>query len=723
MGKKSRLSSAALSPAVKTANELKRKYGLPVTPDKGHRVRKALYDIEQNKVTIRKAAQRHGLSYNFLYRRLTGEVKIDGKRGNAAVFSKQEEESMSKWLSEMAERGMGLRPGEFLDFVQSVVTKEKRQTPFTDNRPSHDWYHSFLNRNSHIIQIRSETPLEYCRAKLTKEKMDSWYGTLRDFLIVQDLIDKPSRIWNADETGFSMASTAGKVIGPARSKVSSHVPHVSGGSSKQRLTVMFCGSADGRIMPPFMVYPEPCPRGYNPLTGSIENSAVAYTKKGWMDSTTFRQFIVHFDHNCGAERPVVLLIDSVSSHVDMTSFEEAKAKGIEVYRIVPNATHLMQPLDKGVFGPLKSRWHQVVRKHTREHPGTLIGKENFAEKLKEAFLLFYKPLTVINSFRSSGVYPVDSSVVPSTQLKPGLTFAEASQDIADEVPTSSKSDSAEECKAAGALQALDSVLTTPVRDKYSKRIEEGYDIEGASPLFDAYKKLHSKVSCQKTIPSSKRARLDMNMSGLDLLAEAAETVSCVPTESQVKDNISQTLEEALVLPRAEQPQKPKQKRLLDTLPDNVTSSEAIRTMALKQLEKTRAFAERERKAKEKYLRNLNCKKKGKGKSEVASRHKLVVKTVCKGVPSTEKSKRVKKSAPGEVLSSSSAAKETSNSNIQDKSFSLDIGQERSNMGDSLGDTDSGRNKCVTNQKRRSASNTKRINIAKNLSCLQNKSKI
>ena len=32
----------------------------------------------------------------------------------------------------------------------------------------------------------------------------------------------------------------------------------------------------------------------------------------------------------------------------MTSFEEAKAKGIEVYRIVPT----------------------VVRKHAREHPGT-----------------------------------------------------------------------------------------------------------------------------------------------------------------------------------------------------------------------------------------------------------------------------------------------------------------------------------------------------------------
>lgn len=44
-------------------------------------------------------------------------------------------------------------------------------------------------------------------------------------------------------------------------------------------------------------------------------------------------------------------------------------------------------------------------------------------------------------------------------------------------------------------------------------------------------------------------RLEMIMSGLDLLAEAAETVSCISRGSQVEDEISQTQEEALVLSR------------------------------------------------------------------------------------------------------------------------------------------------------------------------------
>lgn len=102
---------------------------------------------------------------------------------------------------------------------------------------------------------------------------------------------------------------------------------------------MFCGSASGQMMPPFLVYPEPKRRGYNPLSGSIDGTDLAYTKKGWMDRATFSKFTDHFDRYAGVERPVLLLFDSVSSHVDHDVFMKAKSKGT-------NATHLMQPLVK-----------------------------------------------------------------------------------------------------------------------------------------------------------------------------------------------------------------------------------------------------------------------------------------------------------------------------------------------------------------------------------------
>jgi hypothetical protein len=58
-----------------------------------------------------------------------------------------------------------------------------------------------------------------------------------------------------------------------------------------------------------------------------------------MDAATFEKFMDHFDRYAGCERPVVLLLESVGSHVDMTVFQSAVQKGIDLHRIIPNATH------------------------------------------------------------------------------------------------------------------------------------------------------------------------------------------------------------------------------------------------------------------------------------------------------------------------------------------------------------------------------------------------
>ena len=136
---------------------------------------------------------------------------------------------MANWLKEMAERVIELKPHEFMDFIQNVVRKEKRETSFRDERPWYDWNYAFLERNSQIVQIKNETPLESSRAKLTKESTDKWYNNFKDFLNARDLLNNPGRIYNADETGFSLGSVASRVIGPKRIRSGiSQIPHISG---------------------------------------------------------------------------------------------------------------------------------------------------------------------------------------------------------------------------------------------------------------------------------------------------------------------------------------------------------------------------------------------------------------------------------------------------------------------------------------------------------------
>ena len=578
------------------------KKGYPRSPGKVERTKRAISMVEQNKVSIAQAAIHCDLSYSYLYRRVIGEVELESRNGPKPVFTTKEEEEMAKWLAEMARRGMGLTPKDFLLFVQDVLAKDRRKNPFTNNLPGYDWYYAFMARNSHIVGMRKETQLDLARSKLTRKEIDNWFLDFRDFLTAIGIIDKPAQIYNADETGFIMGSKAGKVIGPARR--SSPVPHVS--VSKDRLTAMFCGNADGSMIPPLLIYPGIRPMTSNPLMGSITGTSIEYSKSGWMTADIFKKFVLHLSTHAVAQRPLVLLVDSVSSHINMEVFQLAKEHQIEMYRIVPNATHLMQPLDKGVFGPLKQMWGQVTRQHYRQTPGIKIDKTNFAQKLKDAFMLFYKPLTIVNSFKASGIYPVDSLAISDDHLRPGYTFAsqDESSDTESEESESNQQgatvcelrpmEDTEEMKAKGALEALESVLSTPVKEKYRERMEENYDVVGMSPTFDAYRKLALKAR-----PESGDGNADV--SGLGLLAEAASTLEePLPSSSgdTSQESISQHITEALAFPVA--PAKPKQRRLLDALPNNLTSDVCIREMALKDLERVRIIAEKEKRAKQRY---------------------------------------------------------------------------------------------------------------------------
>ena len=577
------------SPAAKKAARIREKYhrGFRRSPTKAARTRRCLQMIVDSKVSIRQAAKTCGLDYMYVFRRQKDTVGIDRRSGPVPVFSRAEEEKMATWLAEMARRGMGLQPHEFMDMIGRIVTEEKRVTPFKDGRPGYSWYYAFMARNDHIVGRRKEVPLEYSRSRLTKEQMDRWYHDYREFLVTKQLLDKPASIWNADECGFTMGSKAGTVIGPVRTQKSFQVPHVTGSSSKERLTTMFCCSAAGVIMPPFLVYPRPKPAGCNPLNGALPGTVIEYTKKGWMDALTFVRFIDHFDQHAGTERPVLLILDSVSSHVDMAAFSRAAEKGIELYRLVPNATHLMQPLDKGVFGALKTKWHQVTRRHTRDFPGSKISKPNFAEKLAEAFNAFYRPLTVINSFKATGLYPVDRSQITVEMLAPGLTYED--QDPTESADSGSQASTAQASMAQAstaqaALDVYDSVLSTPVRERYKTRVAAGCAATGLSPAYVAYRKLHEKASGKLPAPATARADLGTASTNLDILAEVAlRQVNIEHDDRHETPDISPVVAAALVLPSAP-PRRPPPKRLVYILPDNLTSATSLRTMATSRLD-------------------------------------------------------------------------------------------------------------------------------------------
>ncbi|CAF3646331.1 unnamed protein product, partial [Rotaria sp. Silwood2] len=73
---------------------------------------------------------------------------------------------------------------------------------FRNGAPTKEWYYGFVKRWDHKLKLMKSIRLEKVRAGLTPEIVDGWFCKLYLTLKKLDLFNKPSNIFNCDETGF-----------------------------------------------------------------------------------------------------------------------------------------------------------------------------------------------------------------------------------------------------------------------------------------------------------------------------------------------------------------------------------------------------------------------------------------------------------------------------------------------------------------------------------------
>lgn len=96
-------------------------------------------------------------------------------------------------------------------------------------------------------------------------------------------------------------------------------------------------------------------------------------------------FAPHVRRNHLPGQKVVLLLDGHSSHETIEAREFAKANNIELFELPPHLTHILQPLDVGFFGPLKTHWNKVQEEYVRSKDGNFVTKETFGALAKKAW--------------------------------------------------------------------------------------------------------------------------------------------------------------------------------------------------------------------------------------------------------------------------------------------------------------------------------------------------
>ncbi|KAL5015099.1 hypothetical protein ScPMuIL_009369 [Solemya velum] len=254
----------------------------------------------------------------------------------------EEENQLAQWVIDMAKIGYGRTRQEVLTTVKKILDGDKRNNPFKDNRPGKDWYYAFMKRHPEISE-RSPIQLGKERAVLSKETVGRWFDDFKEYMNVtanQELLKDPTRLYNADESGFPLCPKTGRVLGAKGSKVVYNFTS----SNKTEITVMACMSASGHYLPPMIVYPGQ--RFTSNLLEGFQEATLGRSQNGWMDSELFvhwlKEVFVPGVNERVVTKPVVLFlfVDGHSTHLTLQASDICRENGIILYCLPPHSSRV-----------------------------------------------------------------------------------------------------------------------------------------------------------------------------------------------------------------------------------------------------------------------------------------------------------------------------------------------------------------------------------------------
>ncbi len=434
-------------------------------------------------MAVRRAAEEYAIPKSTLHDYVSGRVKPGAKSGPKSYLTPVEEEEMVNFLSGMSSLGYSRTVKQIIELVQAAV--DKKQLGVT---VSPSWWKSFRSRHKDMV-LRNPETLTHCRILGASEAMiENYFELLERTIQEAEICDRPFQIFNLDESGFPLNPKPPKVVS---SKGNKHPSSISS-SERTQITVLACCNAGGYAIPPLVIFDRKMLKPE--LTfGEVPGTMYGLSDSGWIDSEIFEcWFTNHFLVYVPPVRPILLLMDGHSSHFSPIFVNKAAEEQIIVFCLPPNSTHKTQPLDKGVFGPLKSIWRQECHSYMIDNPGKVITRYQFSFLFARAWMNAMIPKNIMAGFRVTGVFPTDRyKLLPKSPPKPptlcertGLRFIPLFTPLRHSTQLSEQSVTPvsfnNDC-SSDSENELSSYHQPSFTDEetaiFSKRKEEGYDIK------------------------------------------------------------------------------------------------------------------------------------------------------------------------------------------------------------------------------------------------------
>jgi hypothetical protein len=356
--------------------------------------------------------------------------------GKPTILTHAEEEEIVYCCQVLQEIGFGLTKEVVSAVVIDYLQTKKREHPFANGQPGWDWWNGFQKRWPKLVSRKSQHLPKNRATAANPVNIAGFYTNVEELykkLELSKFPDMASRIWNCDETCFNTSVGSQQVLAKRGSR---WVPETGGGSGKESITVHICGSAAGEVLPPYIVY-----KGKHLYTSWTNHgppgARYSTSPSGWMEKDNFQSwmqklFIPRVKPYLESG-PVVLFFNGHHSHLSVELVKTCKENNVWLYCLPPNTTHVLQPLDVGVFGATKAAWRSIVKTYKVQTRAACISKEVFPSLLNTLCSKGFKASHFQSAFRECGLYPLCKSAIASYKLAPSMPFDMASSSSSKQV--------------------------------------------------------------------------------------------------------------------------------------------------------------------------------------------------------------------------------------------------------------------------------------------------
>ncbi|XP_049946917.1 uncharacterized protein LOC126443409 [Schistocerca serialis cubense] len=362
-------------------------------------------------MSVRQAADKYGVPKSSIQRWVSSAKDSPPKKSGGQIsLSSREEDLIVNNLVTASEWGFPLTSMDIRVIVKQYLDRlGKRVKKFNNNLPGQDWIVSFLKTPKQILSERCCMNIKKVRAGIDQTMMQEYFSELEKSL---DGIS-PEAIINYDETNITDDPGVKRVIGRRGSK---HVYRIMD-SSKSSISVMFCGTASGELLLPYVVYGES--HVYDTWRqGGSKGALYGCSKTSSFNeiifSDWFEGIILPYVKKLPKEVPKAVTGDNLSSHISINVLQKCREHNIKFILLPPNSTHLCQPLDVAYFRPLKAEWCKVLEEWKLKNRGPIM-KDKFPAALKKTLnIMNYNNQTRHNikaRFKKTGIFPFDSQQV------------------------------------------------------------------------------------------------------------------------------------------------------------------------------------------------------------------------------------------------------------------------------------------------------------------------